>query len=93
MRLMNSRITRPESVLVRELGTESVLLDLEKESYFGLDEVGTRMWLALTGSSSMHAAFEALSAEFDVDPDQLRGDLERFVATLDEAGLIDVHDA
>jgi hypothetical protein len=90
---MRARVTQPQSVLVRELAGESVLLNLDSESYFGLDEVGTRMWQALTGSPSMHAAFEALCAEFDVDPDQLRGDLEQFVATLDEAGLIDVHDA
>ena len=31
-------------VLSQEVNGETVLLDLEGESYFGLNEVGTRVW-------------------------------------------------
>ena len=87
---MTGRVTLPESVLVRELGGESVLLNLESESYFGLDEMGTRMWAALTTSPSIEAAFESLLAEYEVEPEQLRSDLSAFVERLAESGLIDV---
>lgn len=87
---MNSRVETPESVLVRELQGESVLLNLESEAYFGLDDVGTRMWQALTATSSIEAAFEMLLAEFDVEPDRLRSDLTDFVENLTKAGLIRV---
>ena len=69
-----------------------MLLNLESESYFGLDDVGTRMWQALTSTSSTEAAFEMLLAEFDVEPDRLRSDLADFVHTLTEAGLIRVRE-
>jgi hypothetical protein len=37
------RVTVPAHVLVRVLDKESVLLNIETERYFGLDETGTRM--------------------------------------------------
>jgi len=89
---LKGRVTAPEGVLVRELGGESVLLNLDSESYFGLDEVGTRMWAALTSKPSIEAAFEELLAEYEVEPGQLREDLASFVDKLAEAGLIDVRD-
>ena len=90
MTSMSARVQQNPDVLVRELEGESVLLNLKSESYFGLDEIGTRMWSALVGSPSVEAAFDALLEEYDVEPEQLRSDLDQFVATLKEAGLLDV---
>ena len=92
MELTGKRIVAAENVLVRELAGESVLLHLDSESYFGLDEVGTGMWEALTAHASVDAAFQALLETYDVQPAELRGDLERFVAQLAHAGLVDVRD-
>ena len=89
---LQGRAVAPEGVLVRELGGESVLLNLNTESYFGLDETGTRMWAALTKSASIDAAFETLLTEYEVEPEHLRADLLRFVERLAAAGLIDVRD-
>ena len=92
MNLDCKRVTVRPDVLVRELRGESVLLDLASESYFGLDDVGTGMWQALTAARSVEAAFEVLLGEYDVTPEKLREDLVRFVEKLAEAGLVDVHD-
>ena len=92
MELTGKRIVPSENVLVRELAGESVLLHLDSESYFGLDEVGTGMWEALTAHPSIDAAFQALLATYDVPPGELRDDLERFVGELAQAGLVDVRD-
>jgi hypothetical protein len=89
---LKGRVTTPDGVLVRELEGESVLLNLNSESYFGLDGVGTRMWAALTASPSIEAAYETLLAEYEVEPEHLRTDLSRFVEKLAAAGLIDVSD-
>lgn len=86
----DQRIEVPDGVLMRELQGESVLLNLDSESYFGLDEVGTRMWNALTTTASSGAAFDALLAEFEVEPEELRRDLGEFIAALAEAGLVRV---
>ena len=85
------KITVPDGVLVRELAGDSVLLNLKNESYFGLDEVGTRMWAALTVSPSISVAFDTLLAEYDVEPERLRADLQTFTQKLVELGLLHVH--
>lgn len=86
------RIRVPDNVLVRRLGEESVLLHLGSESYFGLDEVGTRMWAALTTSASVEEAAGKLVDEYEVEPERLRADLAAFVDQLAAAGLVELSD-
>lgn len=85
------KVVVPEGVLVRELEGESVLLNLNSESYFGLDEVGTDMWRALTTSESVEVAYRKLLAQYDVDGEQLRQDLDGLIGKLVEQGLIEIH--
>ena len=84
----SSRVIVPETVLFRELDGESVLLNLETESYLGLDDVGTRMWMLFTAEPSIQAAYEKLLAEYDVTPDALRRDVEVLLAQMIEHGLM-----
>jgi hypothetical protein len=86
------RVSVPDNVMFRELDGESVILDLDSESYFGLDEIGTRMWLAITAATSIQDAFDTLSAEYEVEPDTLRDDLNELLDTLIDRGLIEVPD-
>jgi len=76
--------------MVREVQGESVLLNLNSERYFGLDEVGTRMWAALAASASVQAAYEALLGEYDVEAELLRNNLQELIAKLVENGLLEV---
>jgi hypothetical protein len=87
---IKDRVTLPEEVLVSGLEEESVLLNLESEHYYGLDEVGTRMFSVLTTSNSIEAAFETLSKEYDVDQEVLRQDLISLVDQLVSKGLVEI---
>ena len=78
--------------MFRELEGESVILDLDSESYFGLDQIGTRMWQAVTEEDSIQAAFDVLLGEYDVKADTLRTDLSELLDTLLARGLIEVAD-
>ncbi|HYV06843.1 MAG TPA: PqqD family protein [Blastocatellia bacterium] len=86
----DARVTIPLDVLVSELAGELVILNLNSESYFGLDEVGTRMWTALTTSETIQSAYEGLLAEYDVSEDQLRKDMTDLLGKLIERGLVEV---
>lgn len=81
-------LKKPDHVLLRELDGQAVLLNLETETYFGLDEVGARMWTELVANASVDGAFRSLQHEFEVDPGVLRSDLESLVAQLLDAGLL-----
>jgi coenzyme PQQ synthesis protein D (PqqD) len=84
------RAAAPPHVLVRVLDRESVLLNLETERYFGLDETGTRMWQLATGSENIDAAYQELLAEFDVEPDLLRSNFTELLSRLVDNGLLQV---
>lgn len=84
------RAAVPAHVLVRILDRESVLLNLETEQYFGLDETGTRMWQLVTTSPNIDAAFQDLLAEYDVEPDLLRSNLTELLNRLVDSGLLQV---
>ena len=89
---MTMRVTSPKHVLVRTFENESVLLNLDSESYHGLDDVGTRMWQALTSSENIEVAYQKLLADYEVDPALLRQDLDDFVAKMVQRGLLALHD-
>jgi hypothetical protein len=82
------RVVVPDSVLVRELSGEAVLLDLKSEMYFGLDEIGYRMWTLLTTSDSIGSAFEQLLSEYAVEPDELQEGLDALIGQCTEHGLL-----
>jgi len=86
----SDRTAIPQHVLVRVLDRESVLLNLETEVYFGLDETGTRMWQLVTTSPNINAAYQELLAEFDVEPELLRTNLAELLGRLVENGLLQV---
>ena len=81
------RISVSPDTLINRVGEESVLLDLKSEHYFGLNETGTRMWAALMEAGTVAGAHAALLAQYDVDPERLRADLDDLVAKLVERGL------
>jgi hypothetical protein len=87
---LKDRVSAPAHVLVRFLDRESVLLNLETEQYFGLDETGTRMWQLVTASPDIDAAYQELLAEFDVEPELLRDNLTDLLGRLVENGLLQV---
>jgi len=76
-------------VLFRLVSDEGVLVNLNTEMYLGLNPVGARMWSVLSEASSIQAAYEQLLREFEVDPSELRRDLEEFIAQLHAHQLIE----
>jgi len=88
MLTFSDRTAVPQHVLVRVLDRESVLLNLETEKYFGLDETGTRMWQLVTAAPNIDAAYQELLAEFDVEPELLRTNLAELLGRLVENGLL-----
>ena len=87
----SDRVEVPRHVLVRVLEKESVLLNLETEQYFGLDETGTRMWQVVTTAPSIEGAYEELLSEFDVEAELLRQNLSELLGRLGDIGVLRVH--
>ncbi len=85
---LETRIEVPDGVVFRRLERDAVLLDVEAGRYFGLDEVATRMWTALSELGTVGRALDALEAEYDVARPRLRRDLEELVGDLADRRLL-----
>ena len=85
-----SILTRSDKVLFQEVGGEAVLLDLDSEQYFGLDQVGTRIWDLLDGQSALEHVHATLCAEYQADPQRIGDDLLVLARALADAGLVRV---
>lgn len=75
-------------ILFQELGSETVLLNLENEQYFELNEVGGRFWELLVEHGSTDAVLAQMEKEYDATPESLRSDLSSLLTKLVESGLV-----
>ena len=90
MKLETQKITISEEALSQEVNGETVILDLKSESYFGLDEVGTRIWQLLQQNGDVQKTFDVMMQEFDVDAERLETDMHELLKMLDKYGLITI---
>jgi hypothetical protein len=88
---LDTSISVPEDVIFRELDGEAIILDLASGTYFGLDEVGTRLWMLLTESSSIRRVVEVMAGEYVVESAQLERDVLELVSQLVDRGLVKVN--
>jgi hypothetical protein len=86
----SDRVRVPDDVLISNLQEESVILNLDNERYYGLDDVGTRFLSALNTADSIEAAYEKLVQEYEIDKEVLRKDLLTLVENLLEQGIVQI---
>jgi hypothetical protein len=77
-----------DDVVFRELDGEAVLLNLSSGVYFGLDDVGTRMWQLIGEHGSLRAVLAQLCDEYDAAPEVLERDLVELASRLVARGLV-----
>lgn len=76
-----------------DLAGEVVMLNLKNGTYYGLDEVGARVWSLIQEPRSVAALRDAITDEYDVEPERCEHDLLALLQELEAAGLIEVRDA
>ena len=86
--LEDARLSVPEHVLARRTVTETVVLNLESEEYYGLDGVGTRLWELIEQGTTFGTAVGVLVTEYDVGAEALVADLAELVTDLRKHGLV-----
>ena len=87
---LQSSVKICDDVVSRDLEGEAVILNLETGTYFGLNEVGTRIWTLIQEHESLSRVFEAIRQEYEVSPEALEGDLLRIIDELRRKGLVNV---
>jgi hypothetical protein len=78
------------NTLSREVQGETVLLQLDSGEYFGLDEIGTRIWQLIVETGDLGDVHATLLREYDVEANVLTADFERLISELATRKLIDL---
>jgi len=87
---LRASVRVPERVLMRRVGEDHVLLNLDNETYYGLNPVGSRLIELAEDGATLEAITDRLFVEFEVDREQLEIDVLHIAAELAAAGLIEV---
>ena len=76
-----------------DLAGEIVMLNLKNGTYYGLDQVGARVWGLIEQPRRVAAIRDAILEEYDVEPERCERDLLALLGELRDNGLIEVRDA
>lgn len=82
------KVMIPTQVMARQVGDETVILDLASGTYFGLDAVGARIWQLLSEGQSLVEVCDTMLAEYEVTRGEIERDLTDLLGELSSKGLI-----
>jgi hypothetical protein len=90
MQQTDSIPARRAGVMWRRMGEEeSVLLNVQSEDYYSLNEVGTRTWELIDGQTTLEEIAAKLAEEYDAPLADIEADVLALVQDLREQGLLD----
>jgi hypothetical protein len=87
---MNTIVVAVQGQVSSDLGGEVVILSLEDGIYYGLDEVGARVWSLIQTPTAVASIRDAILEEYDVDAPQCEHDLLALLDDLAARGLVEV---
>ena len=88
-----ARVRLAKGVLMQKVGDDAILLNLNTENYFTLDETGTRIIDTLQESDSLNQAVRELVGIYEVDESKLTSDAIRLVEECEQHGLLQITQA
>ena len=77
-----TRLVPASHVVATVHGTRTVLLDARSGHYWGLDEIGTRIWMLIQEQRSPEQIVETLAEEYDAPFETISSDVDAFIAKL-----------
>lgn len=87
---MDSAFVVAPEVRSRNVGEETVMIDLGSGTYFGLDPIGARMWQLIQKGKSLHQICDVMIEEFDVSREMLEHDALALARDLVDKKLVSV---
>lgn len=84
----NTVISPAPDQISSELDGEAVILNLDSGTYYGLNEVGARIWELIQKPRSFSELHSTLLAEYEVQPDVCKQELTTILLKLMDANLI-----
>lgn len=88
--LKTSRVFAKTGHLATDLGNETVIFNTLNEKYYGLNDVGTRVWSLIQEPRTIDEIVGIVAKEYEVEPEQFERDLTKLLQDLQSANLIEI---
>lgn len=82
------RYSVSSDIVESKVGDEMVLLHLGSGTYFGLDQLGTRIWDVLKEAAPIAAICDVIATEFGVPVTQVQHDTRALLSELKDHEII-----
>ncbi len=84
----NFSVVQATDVVAAEMDGETVMMRIKSGMYYGLDDVGSRIWELITEPRQVSQVIDSLIEEYDVERTQCQVSTLDFLNQLFEEGLI-----
>lgn len=89
---VSSSVVATKDQISSDLGGEVAILHLEAGMYYGLDNVGARIWSLIQKPRTVVEIRDILMSEYEVEPGHCESDLIALLQRLADEGLIEFRD-
>jgi hypothetical protein len=79
-----------EDIIASNIDDEKVMMSVERDEYFGLDPVGSRVWDLIDKPIRVTDLVDLLIPNYDVDRETCERDVLAFLEELQERGILQV---
>ena len=79
---------RNPDLIATDMDGDTVMMSVERGSYFGMGSVGSHAWTLLAQPTTLAEMTRAICASFDVDESVCHTDLQKFMQELLKNGLV-----
>ena len=86
----NSTIVKSSGQVSTDLGKEVIILGINSEEYYSLEEVGARIWGLIQEPKTVRNILDTLLNDYDVEPKRCERDLLAVLQEMADEGLIEI---
>lgn len=86
----DQKLRRNPDLVHANMGDETVLMSLTNGEYYGMNEVGSRIWTALEEAHSLEQLIDKLVEVYGITRSQCQQDIDSFLNALLEKGIVEI---
>lgn len=87
-KLLNKKISLNPDVILQEVGENTVMLHLNDNQYYSMNNETTPMWNVLISANNIDEAIDELHSQYDIKREVLTEDMMSFLEELQKRDII-----
>jgi hypothetical protein len=88
----NTKIVRNNEIISSDMDDETVMMNIEKGEYYGINPIGSRIWELIETPRKVSNICEKLCEEYDVTQEKCNNDVMHFLNHMAEKKIITIVD-